>query len=70
MNRQPNSATGRIERIVHDWLIDYERETVSENGDPEAFVERVRSLAEAAEPASDTHRALAAFLERLDYERA
>lgn len=70
MSQQANPTVDPVERIVHEWLAEYARETVDENGDPDAFVDRVRALGEAAAPDSNTHRALAAFLERLDLERA
>ena len=54
-----------VRQLVEDWVIGYETESQSEDGDPEAFIERICELADAAGPESAAHRALAEFLERM-----
>lgn len=68
MNSHPNATSDPVLRIIKEWVEGYEREQFSEDGDPDAFVDRVRALAEEAGPATDTHRALSGFLERLNLE--
>ena len=51
--------------LAAKWIEDYRREGLIENGDPDAFIERVRGLAEDAGPRSSAARALPLFLERL-----
>ena len=70
MTTKPNTPSDPVRRIVEEWVAGYERESFSEDGDPEAFVARVRAIAEEAGPDTNTHRALAGFLERLDLARA
>ena len=68
MNSHPNTTSDPVLKIIEEWVAAYEREGFSEDGDPDAFIDRLRALAEEAEPASDKHRALSGFLERMDLE--
>ena len=70
MNAHPNTTTSQVSEIIEDWVAAYKREAISEDGDPDAFVDRIRALAEEADPETDTHRALAGFLELLELEEA
>lgn len=70
MNAHANAPADRVSEIIEDWVAGYKREAVSEDGDPDAFVDRIRALAEEADPETATHRALAGFLELLELEEA
>ena len=70
MNAHPNAQADRVSEIIEGWVAGYKREATSEDGDPDAFVDRVRALAEEAGPETATHRALAGFLELLELEEA
>ena len=59
-----------VARIIKAWVSEYEREVASEDGDPDALIQRVRALAEDARPETATHQALAGFLEVLDLSKA
>ena len=70
MNAHAKAPADRVAEIIEDWVAAYKHEAVSEDGDPDAFVERIRALAEEAEPDTATHRALTGFLELLELEEA
>jgi hypothetical protein len=54
------------EDLAAQWLVDYERESFLENGDPGSFVERLRAFVEERSPGSLAARALPLFLESLE----
>lgn len=70
MNAHRNATGDAVSEVIEEWVAGYKREALSEDGDPDAFVERIRALAEEADPETATHRALAGFLELLELEEA
>lgn len=58
-------GTDQARTLASEWWSGYQREAVSESGDPEAFIENIRELAERARPDAPAHQALALFLEQL-----
>ena len=53
------------ESLAVEWFEAYERESAAEDGDAEAFIARVRDIAETAEIGAVARPALTLFLERL-----
>jgi hypothetical protein len=58
----------RPEELAAGWLTDYHRELLLEGGDPDGFIERLRTMAEGANPGSPTAEAFTILLERMASE--
>jgi hypothetical protein len=56
-------ANESAEQLAEQWLASYRREAVLENGDPEGFVERVRTVVEESPEETIAVAAFARFLE-------
>lgn len=68
MNSHPTVPGDPVSRVIEEWVTAFKRESLSEDGDPDGFVDRIRALAEEADPETATHQALAGFLELLELE--
>jgi len=65
MQRSATTRAASPESLAQEWFAAYAQESADEEGDADAFIRRLRDVAEGTVVGSDARQAFALLLERL-----